>query len=54
MDQPKCPLCFSMHVKIVSSYQRRDVMVIKCLACGKESEIDVENMDVDLNEPPQA
>ena len=45
----KCAYCYSEQVKVVSSYSTRDVTVIECLDCGKTSEIDVENSDVDTD-----
>jgi len=47
----KCAYCYSEKVKVVSSYPTRDVAVIECLDCGKTSEIDVENIDVDTDAP---
>lgn len=41
--QTKCPYCFSTKVQIVDSYEMRDVMVIRCLNCGRQSEVDTEN-----------
>ena len=43
MADTVCPYCSSTKVKIVDSYENRDVMVIHCLTCGKESELDTEN-----------
>ena len=43
MNETACPHCSSTKVKIVDSYENRDVMVIRCLECGKESELDTEN-----------
>lgn len=45
----KCAYCYSEKVEVVSSYATRDVTVIKCLDCGKTSEVDVENSDVDTD-----
>jgi hypothetical protein len=46
----QCPYCFSTKVEVVDSYERRDVAVVKCLTCGRTSDLDVEN----LNAPPVA
>ena len=43
----KCPHCFSDDVQIVTSYEQRDVTVIACRHCGRQSEMDVENVHVD-------
>ena len=43
MSQYKCPYCFSDRVKIVSSERTREVMVLRCLQCGRESQVDTEN-----------
>ena len=43
MDKPKCAYCYSTHVKLVSSDETRQAMIIRCLDCGKTSEIDTEN-----------
>jgi len=53
MNQVKCAYCFSTNVTVVSSYETRDVVVIKCLDCGKESAIDVENFNVDTGDLPE-
>lgn len=45
----KCAYCYSEQVHVISSYPTRDVMVIECLDCGKTSEVDVENIDVDTD-----
>ena len=45
-DENKCPYCYSTKTQIVDSYERRDVMVILCLQCGKRSELDTENENV--------
>lgn len=47
----KCAYCYSERVQVVSSYPMRDVTVIECLDCGKTSELDVENVDVDTDVP---
>jgi len=52
MNEAKCAYCYSTNVTIVSSYETREVVVIKCLDCGKESEIDVENFNVDTEDLP--
>jgi len=52
-DHTKCPYCFSTDIEIVSSYARRDAVVIACRQCGKESQLDTENPNVDLNDPSQ-
>lgn len=41
--QTQCPYCFSTKVQIVDSYEMRDVMVIHCLNCGRQSEVDTEH-----------
>ena len=51
VDQPKCAYCFSTEVEIVSSFQQRDAMVIRCRRCGRTSPVDTENPEVDLNDP---
>ena len=43
----KCPYCSSTKVKIVDSYETRDVVVIKCLNCGRESALDTEHEQID-------
>ena len=43
-----CPHCFSTKVRIVDSYETRDVMVIRCLNCGKQSEMDTENNNTNI------
>ncbi len=43
MNAVKCAYCYSTKVKIIKSYENRDVMVIQCLNCGKQSELDTEN-----------
>ena len=53
MNEAKCAYCYSSNVTIVSSYETREVAIIKCLDCGKESEIDVENFNVDVDDLPQ-
>lgn len=52
MNQVKCPLCFSSNVTIVSSDERRELVSILCLACGKASEIDTEQFLVDTEDLP--
>ena len=52
MNQVKCAFCYSTNVTVVTSYATREVIVIKCLDCGKESEIDVENFNVDTTDLP--
>jgi uncharacterized Zn finger protein len=49
-DSAQCPYCFSTKVEVVDSYERRDVVVVKCLNCGRVSDLDAEN----LNAPPVA
>ena len=51
----KCPFCFSTDVHIVHSEDTKDVMVIRCDVCERQSPIDVENPMVrDANPaPPQ-
>lgn len=43
MSQYKCPYCFSDRVTIVASARTRDVVVVRCLDCGRTSELDTEN-----------
>ena len=43
MSAVKCAYCYSTKVKIIKSYENRDVMVVQCLDCGKQSELDTEN-----------
>ena len=45
----KCPHCYSPNIKITASYSQRDVTIIECANCGRQSPMDVENMDVDTN-----
>ena len=42
-----CPYCHSSKVNIVDSYETRDVVVIKCLTCGRESPLDTEHEQID-------
>lgn len=53
MNQVKCSFCYSTNVTVVSSYETREVIVIKCLECGQTSDIDVENFNVDTDDLPQ-
>ena len=53
MNLVKCPLCLSMNVTIVSSDETRELITIHCFACGKESEIDNEDFQVDTDDLPQ-
>ncbi len=53
MNQVKCAWCYSTNVTIVSSYETREVVVITCLDCGKTSEIDAENFNVDTEDLSQ-
>ena len=43
MAETACSYCSSTKVKIVDSYENRDVMVIHCLNCGRDSALDTEN-----------
>lgn len=52
MNQVQCAYCFSTNVTIVDSYETREVVVITCLDCGKTSEIDAENFNVDTTDLP--
>ena len=52
MNQVKCGYCYSTNVSVVSSYETRQVMVIRCLDCDKTSEVDVENFLVDTTDLP--
>jgi hypothetical protein len=47
MSVVKCAYCFSTNVSAVDSYERRDVMVVLCADCGRTTQTDVENTDVD-------
>ncbi|MBI3458043.1 MAG: hypothetical protein HY002_19900 [Candidatus Rokubacteria bacterium] len=47
MTKLKCPLCFSSRVTIVSSDATRELVTIRCLECGKCSDIDQEQFLVD-------
>ena len=53
MNQVKCAYCFSTNVTVVSAYPGRDVIVVQCLDCGKTSENDTENFEVDTGDLPQ-
>ena len=53
MNQVKCAYCFSTNVTVVSSEETREVVTIKCLDCGKTSQIDVENFQIDIGDLPQ-
>lgn len=53
MNTVKCAYCFSTNVTIVSSEENKEAVIIKCLDCGKVSEIDVENFNVDTEDLPQ-
>ncbi len=39
----KCAHCYSTDVWIVDSYEDRDVVVVRCRACSKCSELDTEH-----------
>jgi len=52
MNQVQCAHCFSTNVTVVSSYETREVIVVKCVECGKTSEVDVENFSVDVDDLP--
>ena len=54
MHDATCPYCHSTKIKIVHSYANRDVMVIQCLNCGKESTFDTENEQTSIGDvtPP--
>lgn len=52
MNDVKCAYCYSTNVTIVGSAQTREVVTIKCLACGEVSEIDAENFNVDTEDLP--
>ncbi|MBI2093128.1 MAG: hypothetical protein HYT88_00170 [Candidatus Omnitrophica bacterium] len=47
MAELKCAYCYSTKVKIVASYENREVIVVQCLNCGKQSELDAENENTD-------
>ncbi len=49
----KCAHCFSTHVRILDSYETREVVVVQCLDCGKRSELDTENENVDMSDTPR-
>lgn len=53
MNQVQCAYCLSTNVTVVSSEENKEAVTIKCLACGRESQIDVENFNVDLNDLPR-
>lgn len=50
MNEMKCGYCYSTHVSIVSSYETMDVVTVQCSDCGKTSEVDVENFQVDTDD----
>mgnify|MGYP001617729920 CR=1 FL=1 len=52
MNQVQCAYCFSTNVTIVSSEETRQVISVQCLDCGKLSQIDVENFQVDTDDLP--
>mgnify|MGYP001590894195 FL=1 len=52
MNRVKCGHCYSTNVSVVSSYETREVVVVQCLDCGKQSEIDVENFNVETTDLP--
>ena len=53
MNAVKCAYCFSTNVTIVSSEENKEAVIIRCFDCGKTSEIDVENFNVDTEDLPQ-
>jgi hypothetical protein len=52
MNRVKCGYCYSTNVSVVSSYETREAVVVQCLDCGKQSEIDVENFNVETTDLP--
>ena len=48
MSDAACPSCHSRRIKIIGSYETRDVMVIQCLDCGTQSAFDTENEQTDV------
>jgi transcription elongation factor Elf1 len=52
MNEAKCAYCFSTSVTIISSDQTREAALIQCLDCGKTSEIDTENFNVETGDLP--
>ncbi len=52
MNQVKCAFCFSTNVTIVSSEETAQVISVYCLDCGKTSQVDVENFQVDTEDLP--
>lgn len=51
MQQLTCAYCFCTDVEVVASYQRCEVTVIQCRRCGKQSPLDTENPNVDIQDP---
>ena len=52
MNEVKCAHCLSTNVTIVSSDETRQVIHVCCLDCGKTSDVDVENFNVDTEDLP--
>lgn len=52
MNQVKCAFCFSTNVTIVSAAETAQVISVRCLDCGKTSQVDVENFQVDTEDLP--
>ncbi len=48
MGQMQCAYCFSTHLRIIGSYETREVVVVHCLDCGRLSELDTENQNVEM------
>ena len=53
MNEVKCAYCYSTNVTIVSSDETRELVVVQCVDCGKTSEVDTENFNVDTGDLPQ-
>ncbi len=51
MQPPKCPFCFSTDTEVIASETNKEAVMLQCHHCGKRSEIDVENPNIDLNDP---
>lgn len=47
LSEMQCACCFSIHLKIIDSYETREVVVC-CLDCGRFSELDTENQNVEM------
>lgn len=47
MAELTCSHCFSTNVQVEDAFNARDVVTLRCLACGRTSQMDVENPLVD-------